>query len=161
MGKDFLNKTRTIFPVRQDEYESTGKFPDATVCIECGNVYKNGRWIHPDAQIGSAFGQTKCPACRRLEDHRPAGDITIKGPFTQQHHDEIMGRIRRIERKERARHPIEKIIGIVDEPYQTDITTSGIHLARRIGDALHHSFKGDLSYSYGRGEKSIQVHWER
>jgi hypothetical protein len=93
--------------------------------------------------------------------HEPSGDIRIKGPFADQHFDEILGRVRRIERKERATRPVEQIVAIRSGPGETDIATSGTHLARRIGEALRHSYKGELSFSYGNREKNIHVVWER
>jgi hypothetical protein len=41
------------------------------------------------------------------------------------------------------------------------ITTTGIHLARQIGEALTHASQGDLEFTYGDGEKSIRMIWHR
>jgi len=41
------------------------------------------------------------------------------------------------------------------------VTTTGIHVARRIGEALARAYKGDLSYQYAEGEKRIRVYWRR
>ncbi|HUI93493.1 MAG TPA: BCAM0308 family protein [Chitinivibrionales bacterium] len=159
-----MNKTmgtRRVFPERQDEYEAREKYPEPAVCPECGDVFRNGRWTGRKMFPSGDLYLAKCPACSRKDGNRPAGDIKISGPFFQAHQAEILNRIRRIERKERGTHPLEQIIAMHSEPDYADISTSGIHLARRIGDALRHSFKGDLSYSYGKGEKSIRVIWAR
>ncbi len=161
MDRPFVKKARTIFPERQDEYLEKGKYPEPAMCLACGSVFENGRWTSDKTYPTSDMLLAKCPACRRKMDHRPAGEIRIKGLFVNQHFNEILGRVRRIERKEMASHPVEQILEISTIPGETDISTTGIHLARRIGDALHHSYKGDLSFSYGKGEKSIQVVWER
>jgi hypothetical protein len=34
---------------------------------------------------------------------------------------------------------------------------TGIHLARRIGEALKHAYQGDLDFTYGDGEKGIRM----
>ena len=44
---------------------------------------------------------------------------------------------------------------------QTLVTTTGIHVARRIGEALARAYKGDLSYQYAAAEKRIRVYWQR
>jgi hypothetical protein len=41
------------------------------------------------------------------------------------------------------------------------IRTTGIHVARRIGDALSRAYQGELTLDYLDGEKSIRVSWER
>jgi len=41
------------------------------------------------------------------------------------------------------------------------VTTTGVHLARRIGEALSRSYKGEFSFQYGDGEKTLRVYWER
>lgn len=41
------------------------------------------------------------------------------------------------------------------------LTTTGINLARRIGEALSRAYKGELTFQYGDGEESIRVYWQR
>ena len=41
------------------------------------------------------------------------------------------------------------------------VTTTGIHQARRIGEALSRAYKGDLTIQYADGEQSIRVYWQR
>lgn len=41
------------------------------------------------------------------------------------------------------------------------ITTTGIHIARRIGEAISRAYQGDLTFTYGDGEKTIRVFWNR
>ena len=40
------------------------------------------------------------------------------------------------------------------------ITTTDIHLARRIGEALKNAYQGDLKYHYNAGESQFRLHWE-
>lgn len=161
MNRRYDKRARIVIPERRDHYAVTEKYPKPTACADCGSLFENGRWtankMYPTADVFLA----KCPACRRKTGHDPAGDIKIKGVFAHEHHDEIIGRIRRIERREKAMHPVEQILAMSDAPDETNIATTGIHLARRIGNGLRRSYKGELSYSYGKGEKSIQVVWER
>lgn len=41
------------------------------------------------------------------------------------------------------------------------VTTTDPHLARRIGDALHHAYKGELEYRYNKQDKLLRVSWSR
>jgi len=58
-------------------------------------------------------------------------------------------------------HPLERIIAVTQVKKITTVTTTGIHLARRIGEALYHSYKGDYSFRYAEADKSIRVFWQR
>ena len=39
------------------------------------------------------------------------------------------------------------------------ITTTDIHLPRRIGEALHHAYHGDLDFHYIKESYLIRVRW--
>jgi hypothetical protein len=41
----------------------------------------------------------------------------------------------------------------------TLVTTTDIHLARGIGDALHHAYRGDLEYHYNPEQNLLRVTW--
>ncbi|HEX9715949.1 MAG TPA: hypothetical protein VGA28_09710, partial [Desulfurivibrionaceae bacterium] len=58
-------------------------------------------------------------------------------------------------------HPMERLMAIVEEEGRTLVTTTGIHLARRIGEALSNAYQGELDFAYGDGEKSIRLNWSR
>jgi hypothetical protein len=47
------------------------------------------------------------------------------------------------------------------EKSRATLTTTGIHIARRIGETLTKSYQGNFSFHYIDGEKSIRVFWER
>jgi hypothetical protein len=66
-----------------------------------------------------------------------------------------------IEKNEKNRHPLERIMDVKREPGQISIETTGIHIARWIGNALLRSFHGELDYHYEDNDKSIRVTWER
>ena len=69
--------------------------------------------------------------------------------------------INNIEKQEKDQYPLERIMSITDEKGHTQVTTTGIHIARRIGEALSKAYKGDLSYQYADAEKRIRVYWQR
>ncbi len=48
-----------------------------------------------------------------------------------------------------------------DEGGEISITTTDLHLARSIGDSLHHAYGGDLDYQYTKAADSLRVFWKR
>ena len=154
IGKDKLIKEK-----RHDAYGTKGKWPEPTVCRECGARFVGGRWTW-EAGSGGAH-ETVCPACRRIADNFPAGYLKIKGPFFDGHAEEIRNLIRNTEGLEKVRHALERIIAIADQDGGLLVTTTGIHVARRIGEALERAYQGTLSFRYAEGAKRIRIYWER
>ena len=113
-----------------------------------------------DAATPGAY-TTICPACRRIADDLPAGYLEILGNFFRAHQEELRNLIRNIEEQEKSEYPLERIMALVDEADRVLVTTTGIHLARRIGEALAHAYQGELDFAYGDGEQSIRVVWRR
>lgn len=152
-------RDRLIQEKRHDTYKEWGKWPEPTVCTKCGALFINGRWTWKDAPADA--NQVICPACQRIRDNYPAGYIYIRGIFYKDHKSEILNLFKHEEKIEKAEHPMERIKAVTDEGDQTVVTTTGIHMARRLGTALTSAYQGELTFQYGDGEKTIQVRWER
>lgn len=69
--------------------------------------------------------------------------------------------VRRIETKEKAEHPLQRIVDVVDEDGGVLVTTTDVHLAHGIGEALRHAYKGELDSHYNPDEKLLRVRWTR
>ena len=41
------------------------------------------------------------------------------------------------------------------------VTTTGVHLARRLGEALEDAYKGVLEYHYNKEQQLLRVAWNR
>lgn len=158
-NRAYKRKDRMIQEKRHDFYREQQKYPEPTVCPKCNAVFVSGRWTWGASP--EKANQALCPACRRTEDTLPAGQIEIKGEFFKAHHDEIQNLIHNIEEQEKTTHPLERIMSITEDGDKTVVATTGIHLARRIGEALSRAYQGDFSFQYGDGEYSINVFWER
>jgi hypothetical protein len=149
-----------IFEERvHDAYEAELKLPSPTVCPECGAVFDNGRWqwLSPPENAHSA----KCPACRRIHDRFPAGYVKLEGDFLAKHRGEVLELVRNLEKKQKSEHPLQRIVDVADENGGVLITTTDIHLAHGIGEALHRAYKGALESHYNREEKLVRVRWSR
>lgn len=142
-----------------DSYTLQHKPPEPAACPDCGAVYHAGRW-----QWGARPGNCHdviCPACHRIREHLPAGFVHIGGEFFAAHRAEITQLLRHHEAKARAEHPLQRIIAIEAEADGELVTTTDIHLARDLGDALHHAYHGELEFHYNPAEYLLRVHWRR
>jgi NMD protein affecting ribosome stability and mRNA decay len=142
-----------------DSYKSKRKLSEPTRCPECGAVYHSGRWQWGMAAAGAH--ETLCPACHRVHDKFPAGYVTLKGEFAVTHRAEILQLVRHREAREKAEHPLQRIMDIEDVDDGVLVTTTDIHLARDIGEALHAAYKGELEYHYNKEENLLRVLWTR
>jgi hypothetical protein len=152
-------RDRLVREKRHDTYKQRGKWREPTACMKCGSLFQDGRWSwskptkHADKVV--------CPACQRIADNYPAGHIEIRGTFFKGHSQELLNLIRSEEKLEMGQHPMERIISIIHENERTVVTTTGVHIARRIGEALSRAYQGNFSFQYGDEEKSVRVYWSR
>ena len=142
-----------------DAYRPNAKPRGPVHCTKCGAVFRNGRWSWAAAPAGAL--KRRCPACRRIAEGSPAGYITMTGGFFTAHRDELLARVRHCEQKEKTTHPLERIMAIDAAKGGVLVTTTSVHLARRVAHALESSFKGNLSLSYNRQDNLLRVRWSR
>ncbi len=140
-----------------DAYKSKGKLPEPTVCPQCGAVFHEGRWQW--LQIPAEAHRETCPACHRIHDRFPAGFLTLRGEFFVAHRDEIMRLARNHEKRERAEHPLKRIMDVEEKEDETVVTTTDIHLARGIGEAFHPAYQGELVCHYNPEQNLLRVGW--
>lgn len=160
--------TGSFRPVRRDQlreerehdsYKLQHKPPEPAYCPDCGAIYHSGRWCWGNRPAGSH--NLVCPACHRIRDRFPAGFVEIGGQYFNDHLEEVMMLLRHHEAKARAEHPLERIMAIKDNVDGILVTTTDIHLARDLGDALHHAYQGELEFHYNEAENLLRVHWRR
>ncbi len=152
-------RDRTIQEARHDVYQARGKFREPTACPRCGAVFHKGHWswgIRP-AKAHEAI----CPACERIGDQNPSGILTLRGPFLAAHRDEILGLIHNEEAKAKSEHPLSRVMKVDQKNSGVEVTTTDMHLAQGIGEALRHAYQGTLTLRYSRNQQLIRVRWER
>ena len=158
-GFRMLRHEQLLQELVHDSYKAKGKLAEPAHCEECGAAYQRGRWTWADAQPGSHA--TVCPACHRIRDGMAAGYVRLEGEFFRAHRDEIVQRVRACEAAEKREHPLQRIMAVQDEGEGMLVTTTDTHLARRLGDALQKSWKGDLEFHYNREDNLLRVSWRR
>jgi NMD protein affecting ribosome stability and mRNA decay len=142
-----------------DPYQAKGKIHEPAACTECGAVYLKGRWLW--AASPPHAHKMLCPACHRIHDNFPAGFLTIEGKYASEHREELLRIARHHAEREKGEHPLQRIMNIAQSPEHVLITTTDIHLARGIGEALHSAHQGDLEFQYERGQYLLRVNWRR
>jgi hypothetical protein len=142
----------------KDTYRSRQKLLDPTLCPRCHAVYHKGRWQWRE-QWPYGVHQEICPACCRIQDDFPAGWLILKGDFVHAHRIEVIAIARRQQHAENDTRPLNRIIKIIDTPGGMLITTTDIHLPRRIGSALRRAHGGALETHYDPDAYAVRVVW--
>lgn len=151
---------RLIHERVHDPYKTRLKLPEPTVCPRCHAVYLGGRWQWAQTRPKAAH-EEMCQACHRVEDGYPAGEVTLTGAFALAHRAEILNLIRNLEKEENAEHPLHRIMRLEERAEALVVNTTDIHLPRRLGDALHHAYKGERQLHYDEEGYFVRVHWRR
>lgn len=152
-------RDRLIQDPVHDPYRAKRKLPEPTACPDCGAVFRQGSWRWTPSPLDAH--RHLCPACQRVRDDYPAGHVTVKGEFLESHGDEILSLVRNLEKREKTAHPLHRIMDTRTEQHALVITTTDIHLARAIGEALHDAYQGELDHRYSEEERLIRVTWSR
>lgn len=151
---------RQIADEHNDPYRPKKKLPQPSLCPQCSLVFDGGRWqrITPTPATDHKH---LCPACRRMNDHFPAGYVTLQGEFVENHRREILTLVRNTEKREQEEHALQRIMDIGEDGPDIAVTTTDIHLARRIGEAICNAYEGDLDITYGPEDYVVRVTWTR
>jgi hypothetical protein len=155
-----LMKSHNIREEVHDPYQTRKKFREPSVCGQCDAVYHEGRWQWMDERPKRALDDL-CPACHRIKDKLPAGEIILSGQFLLAHRAEILGLVRNEAEAENAEHALHRIMGIEERPVEAVVTTTDIHLPRRIGNALEHAYKGQMEIHFDQEGHFARVKWHR
>ena len=139
-----------------DPYRRDGKRAGPGCCTGCGAVYLRGRWSWRVRPYGARA--MECPACERIRERTPAGILRLDGELGARR-GELLGLVRNVEERERSQHPLERLILVRERKDGLHIETTGVHLARRIADALRRTFHLPAEFDFAPGEELLRVRW--
>lgn len=148
-------------PALESPYESREKYAGNTVCPDCGAVFLAGSWKWSRPEEGHPVSEKRCPACRQIQDDYAGGELTLSGSFLAGHREEILNRVRNVERAAKGEHPLQRIMRIDESEGQVVIRATSEHLVARMGKALKRDFNGELELGYVAEEKFARAHWRR
>lgn len=129
------------------------------VCPECKAVHRDGVWQWRRPPRGAVIHT--CPACRRVLDHAPAGELRLRGPFFAEHEDEVLVLVRNHAERTRREHPIRRLIGIHQEDDAIVARFTDASLTREIGEALESAFQGEALIDESAEDVEVRVTWTR
>jgi len=161
----FRKERARYFPsmsVRLDNpYRNLQKYPSDTECPGCGLLFQDGVWKMAVVRPEHKLHHQLCPACLQTRDDYPGGILTLGGSFLDAHREDILHRVRNVEKLVREEHPLQRIMRIEENPGQVIVFTTDPHLAVRISKALRSDFGGELSLNYAKEDQFATARWSR
>lgn len=147
------------YPPKKQTEAKKPKHSDIKACHQCDAVFLDGNWVWADRPTQAI--EVLCPACRLIHDRFPAGFVHVSGDYFLRHRDELIHLIETESEKEQSERPLERVMESTQEGAGMVITTTGAHLARRLGEALHRACHGELNFHYSDAENLVRVYWHR
>ena len=160
IGEQPRRRDRLIKERTHDPYKTRLKLPEPTVCPRCSATWHAGRWQWLEHQPENA-NEELCQACHRINDRYPAGELALRGSFLKAHEEEILHLIRNTEKAENQDHPLHRIISIDRTEDGFLVTTTDLHLPRRIGQAIYNAYEGEFDFNYDEEGYFVRANWRR
>jgi hypothetical protein len=139
----------------------SGKYPSNTKCPGCGLLFNGGVWKHGTQDKNQEQSEKLCPACLQIRDGRIGGIVQFRGAFTGSHRQELLNRIRNVEKMTREERPLERIVEMKEDKDGIVVSATTEHLVARIGKSIQRDFGGVLNLRYAPEDKFVLAHWRR
>jgi len=140
-----------------DPYQHRQKLAEDTLCPECGAVFHGTRWQRSAAKKDAP--QRMWPACRRTAAGFPAGIVILRGLISRSQREDLVGLVRHQEEAEKTSIRSTGSSASTMIRRGLVITTTDIHLPRRIGEAVKRAFHGALEIDFDENEYFVRVDW--
>ncbi len=137
------------------------KYPANTKCPKCELIFQGGVWRRGVPQMKHPLHLQLCPACTQIRDRQVGGIIQFGGSFIAVHRQDLLNRIRNLERQAVEERPLERIICISEHKDYIQVSTTTEHLIARIGKAVQRDFGGQLDLRYAPEDKYAVARWHR
>ena len=138
-----------------------GKYPSNTRCPKCNLQYQDGVWKRTSPSNRTEVPKKLCPACMQIRDGQIGGVVEFTGAFAGIHRQELLNRIRNVEKLTQEERPLERIIHVKEDKKGIVVSATTEHLVARIGKSIQRDFGGDLDLRYAPEDKYAYVHWHR
>ncbi|WP_431291339.1 BCAM0308 family protein [Burkholderia cepacia] len=158
-GRHPLRHDRRMQPHTKDSYRDPKRPKGDRICEGCGAVCDAGRWTWYATPLDRR--QLECPACRRMRENLPAGELVLHGAYLCAHRATILDLLERQAILETSEHALERIMEIEKSADMVVVRTTGVHMVRRLAEALLHAHHGDLALNYRDGEDILRAQWTR
>ena len=141
--------------------QKPGKYRLNTRCPRCSLLFEDGVWKR--SVSSHARGQTwrLCPACLQIRDRQVGGIVQLSGAFAGSHRQELLNRIRNVEKQTREERPLERIINLKQNREGIIVSATTEHLVARMGKSILRDFGGELDLRYAPDDKFALVYWHR
>jgi len=140
---------------QSDRYKSN------TRCPKCSLRYQDGIWKRASMEDNADVKLKLCPACIQIRDGQIGGIVEFTGTFAGIHRQELLNRIRNVEKQTKEERPLERIIQVKEDKQGIVVSATTEHLVARIGKSVQRDFGGDLDLRYAPEDKFAYVHWHR
>lgn len=143
----------------EDPYQNQSKYAEPSTCTGCNAVFTKGgwRWAEPEANAHPRI----CPACQRIQDKVPAGIVRVYGDFYAQHRQEINNLVNNVEAKEKAGHPLQRIMSVNASDSEMTLELTGVHVTKAVVEALKHAYQGEAVIQFAANDGTMRAEWKR
>ena len=161
--------TRTKEVIRKEKRGQVGKaayprpekHPANTKCPKCELIFQDGVWKRGAPENRHLLNWKLCPACMQIRDGQVGGVIQFGGSFIAGHRQDLLNRIRNLEKQTAEERPLERIIDIKEGKHGILVSATTEHLIARIGKAVQRDFGGTLDLRYAPEDKFASARWHR
>jgi hypothetical protein len=142
-------------------YQRTEKYRSNTQCPKCNLLFQDGVWKRGTMAKGQDLQWKLCPACLQIRDGHVGGIVQFSGVFADSHRQELLNRIRNVEKQTQEERPLERIMSLKEGRDGITVSATTEHLIARIGKSVQRDFGGELDLRYAREDKFALAHWHR
>jgi hypothetical protein len=137
------------------------KHSSNTKCPGCGLLFDDGVWKQKLPAKGQKQPEKLCPSCQQTQVGHVGGIVQFSGAFAGRHRQELLNRIRNVEKLTREERPLERIVEMREDKDGIVVSATTEHLVARIGKSIQRDFGGSLSLRYALEDKFVLAHWQR
>jgi len=141
-------------------YQRSEKYRSNTRCPKCDLLFQDGVWKRGPSRNEQQQWKL-CPACLQVRDGQIGGIVQFSGSFASSHRQELLNRIRNVEKQTQEERPLERIINLKENKESIVVSATTEHLVARMGKSIQRDYGGELDLRYAPEDKFALAHWHR